>query len=315
MKELYKSICAVICTFNRYDLLPTAIDSLIAQKDIGSDFSILVVDNSPDKVIAEAFAKKYSKIENLRFIYESTPGLSNARNVAFKNSNADIISYLDDDAVASEYWAKNILNGFNAFDKIGILGGKILPIWEVPRPTWLSDKLTGYVSVVDWGGDLRIASKDEWFAGANISFLRTALLDLNGFDTSLGRNGSGSSLLSNEETVLTRRIHELGYLSCYAPMASVMHLVEKKRISQEWFRKRVVWQAISDFMSDSDKSNERLKILWDAALTNISSMPIEERSIRSLYISKNDAESFESQMSTLYNFTFVQLAGFISEES
>ncbi len=172
-----KKISAVICTYKRYDLLKKAIESLISQSIPSSEYEILIIDNTPNAKFGEgkSSCEQYSDIPNLRYLFEDIPGLSNARNVGIRESSSEIIAFLDDDAIASKSWLEEIVLGFQSFEKVGVVGGKISPIWEQDRPSWLVDDLKGYVSVVDWGGRLRIASDEEWFAGANIAFKKSLL--------------------------------------------------------------------------------------------------------------------------------------------
>jgi GT2 family glycosyltransferase len=59
------ALSAVICTYNRYDLLPEAIESLVKQ-DVPADlFEIIVVDNSPNQAGAARFGQRYSDLSNL----------------------------------------------------------------------------------------------------------------------------------------------------------------------------------------------------------------------------------------------------------
>jgi len=304
------TVCAVICTYNRYDLLEKAIESLAAQQISRDRFSIMVVDNSPDPLRAENESTKYRDVPGLVYRYESTAGLSNARNVAARESSADVLAYLDDDAIASPSWAASLIDAFNFGEAIGIVGGQIMPLWESDRPSWLADSLLGYVSVVDWGGETRVAGESEWFAGANISFRRTCIIEAGFFDTNLGRTGAGASLLSNEEVALVRRIHALGYRSVYCPKASVDHLVEHKRLTQHWFRSRVVWQAISDFLASDKGAMAAATPDWAWVLEYLSIQRPENRSIRGLYVDQASPRDFTQQLSALYNFTLSLLAGF-----
>jgi glycosyltransferase involved in cell wall biosynthesis len=185
MSESTAKISLCICTYNRYDELPKAIDSAASQTLPAEDYEIIVVDNSPDHDQAEAFGNSAGDAPNLTYVVEETAGLANARNVAARITQAPIIAYLDDDAVASPQWAEEILKAFEMFGpRTSIVGGRVEPIWGAPRPSWLHESMIGYLSVVDWGGDdARLALPSEWFAGANIAFRVEALKRYGGFST------------------------------------------------------------------------------------------------------------------------------------
>ncbi len=303
------TIC--ICTYDRYDLLPKAIASAQGQSLARSTYRILVIDNSPDHGQAAVFGSRYHALPLFEYRVEKTPGLANARNVGARECGTEFIAYLDDDAIASAEWLGNLLHGFDDFGtEVDIVGGRVDPIWESPRPDWLGDQLLSFVSAVDWGGDIRLAKADEWFAGTNIAFRTTAIIVAGGFDTRLGRVGAGATLLSNEETVLMRHLRSQGKLAVYVPQASVRHLVERRRITQAWFRKRASWQAVSDFIADPDGSHRAALRGWDIAMSYFFELPPRERTIRGLHFDTDSPALFKRQLDVLWHYTVMSLSGF-----
>ncbi len=145
-------IAAVICTYNRYDVLPKAIGKLTEQTLAAEKYRIMVIDNSPDREYAEKVRSQYQSNSQIEYILEPIPGLSNARNVSAQQCGTEFIAYMDDDAIAFPTWLENVLTAFDLFgEDAAIVGGRVDPIWEVERPSWLDDSLLGYVSAVNWG--------------------------------------------------------------------------------------------------------------------------------------------------------------------
>lgn len=303
------TIC--ICTYNRYDYLTKAIESAMSQDLERSRYKIIVIDNSPDHAAAEEFGKTFSDLPFLTYHVEKTPGLSNARNVGARMSGTPFIAFMDDDAIASPHWASTILSAFERFgEKVAVVGGKVEPMWEIPRPDWLGDNLLSFVSAVDWGGDARIAKEGEWLAGTNIAFRTDVVLDAGGFDVRLGRIGGGSSLLSNEEILITQHLSDKGYSSAYLPNAWVRHLVERKRIDQTWFRKRVIWQAVSDYMADPQTMLKHAQEGYDWCMSCLFELPPQDRTIRGLSVPTDDPIAFRRQLDVLHLYTGLMLSGF-----
>ena len=127
--------------------------------------------------------------------------------------------------------------------------------------------MLGSLSIIDYGDETRPAGPDEWFAGTNISFRTDAIISNRGFATNLGRVGSGTSLLSNEEVQLVELIRAMGDGLIYAPLTSVQHLVDPKRLTRAWFRKRFAWQAVSDFTMDPTNSPMRHRAIGKGCST------------------------------------------------
>jgi len=304
-------ITATICTYDRYDLLAKAIDSLTKQDIAAKDYEIIVIDNSPDHEKSKKISKSYSKISNLRWEIETTPGLSNARNVATGLARAPIIAFMDDDAIAAPAWLGALLSVFADFgDEARVVGGRVDPIWGVERPEWLPDSLLGYLSVVNWGGVARFASDKEWAAGTNIAFRVPALMEVGGFPIHLGRNKGGQALLSNDESDVVGKMAAKGDRLIYAPDAVVEHLVPAARLDQSWLRRRAAWQAVSDYLLDPVGSFEKAPNYWPGVTNYYALLPPKYRTPRGLYMDQTDPEMVQKQMSALYNFTLALLAGF-----
>lgn len=304
-------ITAAICTYNRYDLLPKAIGSLTRQSLDFGDYEILVIDNSPDHEKSKDVSKSFLEIPNLTWVIEKTPGLSNARNVASDRARAPIIAYMDDDAIARPDWLEAMLAAFEEFGTSAqVAGGRVEPLWEIPRPEWLHDSLLGYVSVVDWGGATRISTDSEWVAGTNIAFRVKALQDVGGFPVHLGRKHGGQSLLSNDEVDVVEKLGAKNIWVIYAPHASVQHLVPAERLKQSWFRRRAAWQAVSDYLQNPQRMFEKAPQYWKGVTAYYALLPAKDRTPRGFYIDQRDPGLFQMQISSIYNFTLALLAGF-----
>jgi len=304
-------VTATICTYNRYDTLPGAIASLANQSLSGEDFEILVIDNSPDHDRSRTVSECYRQIPNLRWTIEKTPGLSNARNVALDLARSQLIAFMDDDAIAAPNWLETLIAVFAEFgDAARVVGGRVVPLWGAPRPAWLPDKLLGFVSVVDWGGTARFASTREWVAGTNIAFRVDVLKAVGGFPVHLGRKRGGQALLSNDETEVIGKIAAKGGRLIYAPDATVEHLVPAERLTQSWFRRRAVWQAVSDYLLDPERAYENAPDYWRGVTQFFARLPPKYRTPRGLYVDQREPDMFDMQMSALYNFTTALLSGF-----
>jgi GT2 family glycosyltransferase/glycosyltransferase involved in cell wall biosynthesis len=301
------ALSAIICTYNRYDLLPEAIDSLLEQDVPAGLLEIIVVDNSPDQAGAARFGQRYAGLSNLTYLIEPKPGLSNARNIGTAAALGRIVAFIDDDARACQSWAQELLHAHAAFDgRAGIVGGPIVPRWTDEKPAWMGKPLLGYLSLVDLGHELRELSAGEWLAGCNISFDRASLIAAGGFSTRLGRMGSGLTLLSNEEMEVSERVRAIGKLAIYAPKALVEHVIPPERLTQNWFRRRAAWQAVSDLLSEP----ELAPALAEIALRRLSRRNQESQ----LFGVFRSAAALKRDMDLAYSLVIVALCGRVEPE-
>ena len=115
-------ISIVTPTFNRADELDLLLQSL-SQQTVKMDLfeSIISDDGSTDitKEIVEKWQKK-SKFK-IRYLSQKNKGPGEARNHGLKESNGDLILFIDSDCEAHPDWIKTILNQYNtnSFDAFG----------------------------------------------------------------------------------------------------------------------------------------------------------------------------------------------------
>lgn len=237
-------ISAIICTYNRADYLGAAIDSLLAQDC--PNFEAIVVDNASTDRTREIVEERLGDAR-LRYVYEGTPGLSTARNAGAIAARADILAYLDDDAIATPHWLQTLVEAYRHNDRLAIAGGRVTLIWPPGRsqPPWLSDGLTAPLGAYDLGDrPCEIHNPGETPRGLNYSIRRSFLDAVGGFDPNLGR--VGKRLLSNEELMMTELALDRGWQVCYLPDALVAHNVAPERMERRWFLERGWWQGISE---------------------------------------------------------------------
>ncbi|MEA5505272.1 glycosyltransferase family A protein [Halotia wernerae UHCC 0503] len=238
-------ISAIICTHNRDTYLGAAIDSLLAQ-DFAASFEVVVVDNGSSDRTREVIEQRTGN-SRLKYVYEPTIGLSVARNTGAKVAKAEILAYLDDDAIASTHWLQVLDSAYKNNSKLAIAGGKVTLLWPqgIQQPQWLSTGLTVNLGAYDLGDSIKYIEQPGFTPrGLNYSIRRSFLEEIGGFDPHLGR--VGKNLLSNEELQMTEFALQRGWQVAYLPEALVAHNVAPERLKRSWFLNRGWWQGISE---------------------------------------------------------------------
>ncbi|NEP18771.1 MAG: glycosyltransferase family 2 protein [Leptolyngbya sp. SIO4C1] len=237
-------ISAIICTHNRDQYLGAAIDSLLNQTC--DRYEVIVVDNASTDSTAKVVQSRLSH-PRLQYVYESTLGLSVARNRGARAASAEILAYLDDDAEASPQWLDSLYQVYAEDTQVAIAGGKVTLLWpeQTQPPRWLSSELASGLGAYDLGDSLRyIKNPNLTPRGLNYSIRKSFLDSVGGFDTNLGR--VGKNLLSNEELHMTQLALRQGLNVVYVPAAIAAHNVAPARLKPGWFLSRSWWQGISE---------------------------------------------------------------------
>lgn len=266
-------ISAIICTHNRPTYVGAAIDSLLGQ-DFPDTFEVLVVDNASSDARTREVVEAKQTNPRLRYLWEPVVGLSVARNTGANAAQAEILAYLDDDAVASPQWLRVLWEAFQTNPTLGVAGGKVTLLWPegLTPPDWLSPGLAGNLGAYDLGETpISITTPGLTPRGLNYSIRRAFLEQIGGFDTQLGR--IGKTLLSNEELRVTEQALQLGWQVIYLPNALVAHHVNPERVTKAWFAERGWWQGISECYREQLAGDAGPSQLWRGG----------ERMLRGLY--------------------------------
>jgi len=128
----------LIATFNRADLLPHALESLLeAEKPEALELHVTVIDNrSTDdtRAVVESFASRFAG--RLHYLYERKPGKSYALNAGIAATSGELVGMIDDDERVDRTWLQTIATAF-ADPATDFVGGPYRPLWGAERPIWL----------------------------------------------------------------------------------------------------------------------------------------------------------------------------------
>ena len=105
------------------------------------------------------------------------------------------------------------------------------------------------------------------------------------------------------------RIAAAGGIVAYDPAAAVEHFVPPDRLTQAWFRRRMAWQAVSDYLRKPEEHLARRDQHWQAAKDFVFDCPPADRTLRSLALHSDDPEHLRRQAGAIYDAVISLLAG------
>jgi glucosyl-dolichyl phosphate glucuronosyltransferase len=302
MQEGGLALSVIISTLDRYDCLESCLEALSPSFQTALDpYEVIVVDQSTGRGRGREIIERFPFVEIRRL---SSRGLATSRNFGVSVARANIVAFLDDDAVADRRWVEEMIASFRDPDRdwVQISGGRVIADYgSVKKPGWLKPPLERFLSCIDFGEDAGPLREGQWIVGANFAIRTRLIRMLGGFNTGLGRRG-GTDLLSNEEAALVQAVGHDGVL--YNPAAKVTHLIQPDRVAQQWFRKRVAWQAVSDVMSQADFLKSRLRARKDRGDDALLQLQVAE-----LFSEAPGYEQFEAQLERIYDLVSASLLG------
>jgi glucosyl-dolichyl phosphate glucuronosyltransferase len=250
----------ILCTYNRCQNLSRALESVAASELPDSvEWEVLVVDNnSSDQTpeVVKDFSRRYPG--RFRYLFEPRQGKSYALNSGIRESQSAILAFADDDAIVEPGWLWNLTSALHHGDWAGS-GGRIIPVWTRPLPSWLSTDdphtMAPFVAF-DMGPEAGPLALPPY--GANMAFRREAFEKYGGFRTDLGpRPGSE---IRGEDTEFAQRLLAGGERLRYEPSAVVHHPAPEGRMKKGFVLKWSFWKGYSEVVGSGPPSDARWRL-------------------------------------------------------
>lgn len=252
----------IIATYNRCDLLPRALASLLAAEvPPGLDARVTVADNnSKDRTreIVEEWIPKFGG--RLQYLFEGQQGKSYALNTAIASTSGDLVGMIDDDEEIDREWFMRTAKAFED-EAVDFIGGPYVPRWGADPPAWLPERYRGVIGWVDAGN--KVLPYDENYPGVlmggNAVFRRGLFAQVGLYATNLGR--TDKHLLSCEDEDMYQRLLAAGARGCYLPDLVIHHYVPPERLTKSYYRRWCFWRGVSHGVMDRKRRSPVIYLL------------------------------------------------------
>ena len=218
----------VIPSYRRPDDLARAIDSVLAQRGVASSYEILVVDNDPDSSAAPVAAAKATQGDvPVRYVHETRPGISHARNTGVAEAAGRYLAFLDDDEEAEPDWLVRFLDTLQRFGADAAVG----PV--LPRFPADAEAIDDYRRRV-YTRDARVPTGTpllRWNIGNSIFDKARCFVTPEPFLPRLGRTGG-------EDTVFLRQLTRRGGTMVWCGEAVAWESVPADRLAADYLLRR-----------------------------------------------------------------------------
>jgi glycosyltransferase involved in cell wall biosynthesis len=308
-------ISVIIPTLNRDSFLNQCLISLANQDFSVDQYEILVLDNgSTDRTqqITENIIQQNPN-HNIRYICEPEPGLLSGRHCGALEAQGEICIFVDDDIEADPDWLNAISESFQD-PSVQLVGGRNLPKYEVPPPSWLEwfwqthkfGKLLGELSLLDFGEEVReIDANFIW--GLNFSIRRQALFDLGGFHPDCIAKHL-QHFQGDGETGLTIKANETAYKAIYQPQALVWHQVPESRMTYKYFEQRYFYQGVCNSYTEIRNLESLPKTNYIQSVKELIKTPF--RAIKQLIRNTDNTNTEEKVLKTKLHQSFINGVNF-----
>jgi glycosyltransferase involved in cell wall biosynthesis len=229
-------LSVVICTYNRPELLRLALLSLLKQSPANVTYEVVVVDNNSTpatRAVVDEFVQSDARV---RYVRETRQGNAYARNTGVAEARAPIVAYLDDDVTVRDNWIEIIPRTFKE-NNVDFIGGKVLPRWEQPPPSWLDTANWAPIAALDYGDAPLPLTTDNplCLLTANIAFKKELFAQHGEFSAAVQRAGDSIGSLEDHEFLM--RLMRAGVAGLYVPEMIVDAFVGSERMTKAYHRR------------------------------------------------------------------------------
>jgi GT2 family glycosyltransferase len=253
---MHLDVSVIVASYKRCVALELCLEDLAAQATARTFEVVLVLQAYPEGAVDALKAKFAQRLTLVVAEFPEGLGTSRARTTGLWMARGDIVAFLDDDVRLPKTWVESML-GFYSDPKIGGVGGFVDHPGHFNPVRNTAYRLLGLTSNryrIDWGGfNVGPASHPKqdqpaaWLSGGNMSFRRTAVQNIGGFDEALGS-------FWHEDVDLAHRVMKAGWKMISTARMAIdhypntinrppLHLQMRER---ERSRVLFVWKAIGD---------------------------------------------------------------------
>ena len=206
-------LSVLLCTRNRGEKVRNAVDSILTNSF--TDFELLIVDQSSDGKTKDVIASYPDP--RIRYIHTKTTGLSRSRNIAIRESKAEIVVFTDDDCICDREWLAAIVAEYGRDPSLMGVYGRVLPYGEQREEMHCHCLID---SMETRSADQPVIPYKILGHGNNMSFKKDVFLTAGLYIESLG---AGTWMKGGEDTELTYRALRKGMKFAYSPAPLVYH--------------------------------------------------------------------------------------------
>lgn len=240
-------ISVILCTYNRDKYIYNVLRSIAANTLPHDQYEIVLVNNnSTDNTPAECqrFCDDHPDIA-FRYCVETNQGLSYARNRGIRESQGDLLAYVDDDATVNPQYLESYTRFFARHPQAVAAGGPILPVYETEEPRWMSHYTRQLITGRLYHGDSeRQFPRDSYPGGGNACYRRSVFDTVGSFNVELGRKGN--SLIGAEEKDLFDKMNSHNMKFYYIPTAILYHIIAPYKLTDDYFKRLTYSIGVSE---------------------------------------------------------------------
>lgn len=193
-------LSVIICCYGGEETIEAALISLLKQDISNDEFEVIIVDDgskdNSSQIISNFLKEKINPDldPTYRYFRKKNEGLSLARNYGIDKSNADLVVFIDEDALAYPNYVSTIIEHFNHNPEVNCLGGEI---------ELYNDDLKFARIIQDSIFSLYMKDSRS-IIGTNMAYRKSFLLEVGKFQPEFTYRGDETALFAKSKDLLVK---------------------------------------------------------------------------------------------------------------
>lgn len=192
-------LSVIVCCYKGEETIEKCLDSLCNQSYNKKNYEVVIIDDDSIDNSTEQIKTFIDGRENgfpkIKYFKKLNEGLSVARNFGIENSSSELISFIDEDAKADKNFVKNVIKSFKINHEINCLGGRV-ELWNEHD----------YFAKIYHYGYFNAMMTGEAIIGTNMSFRKSFLEKIGGFNPKFNKRGDESALFLKAGKRLSKNV-------------------------------------------------------------------------------------------------------------
>lgn len=265
-----EGVSIVICTYNGSKRIASVLDYLARQRfEKAVNWEIILVDNASEDNTVEVARKAWnSGTTPLRIVPEPKKGLSNARGAGIRESQYNLVCFIDDDNWVNPIYVERIFDIMKSNPGVALLGGQGEAVFEGSEPEWFHEFQQAFAVGPQAKNDGIMSNKSSFLYGAGLTLRKDVwnMIIEKGFTFCLS-DRTGTSITSGGDAEIGYAIRLAGYDLYYDSKLTFKHYMPAGRMSLPYFiklagsfGKATAITDIYDSILNNSKGFERAKV-------------------------------------------------------
>jgi len=255
-------VSVVICCYNSAEKIESVLSHIEKQISNGILWEVILVDNASNDNTVEVAQKWWTRKDiQLKIVFESKPGLSNARRKGLYISSYSIVIFVDDDNLMSDNYISRAYEIMSRNCDVGLAGGLGTPVSNIEFPAWFSKYQDAFAVGPQADQNGYVPNTRTYLHGAGL-IVRKIVWDFivsKGFSFILS-DRKGKSLNSGGDSELSAIFRMAGYQLWYDSGLEFKHVIPAERLN---------WAYVINLSREFGKSSVVLGI-YRSKINNLS---------------------------------------------